>query len=330
MILRESSLDDLLNGVYRGLLKAPLVEASKGSFFEEIGCVLLLTDPRARLSSSLERMVPFSGVGEFVWYLAGSDEPAFIGAYIPQYLGAPTLNGRVPGAYGPRLFGSAPFNQFDQVISILRQKRTSRRAVMQIYQAEDLRRAASLDPAVSQLEVPCTCTLQFIVRDNRLQAFVYMRSNDAYIGLPHDVFCFTMLQELAARALDVECGEYRHMVGSLHLYETKKAAAQRYLDEGWHKVTPMPPMPSGDQRENAIRLVDVERRMRMDGGDETEADKLPNYWRELGILLRTAVHYRRAPDGAKSMILATARSQLSTEVYRQHLLDQEHKIQSST
>jgi thymidylate synthase len=33
-----------------------------------------------------------------------------------------------------------------------------------------------------------------------------MRSNDAYLGLPHDVFCFTMLQEIIARSLGREIG----------------------------------------------------------------------------------------------------------------------------
>ena len=40
----------------------------------------------------------------------------------------------------------------------------------------------------------------------------YMRSNDAYWGLPHDVFAFTMLQEILARSLTLELGTYKHAV----------------------------------------------------------------------------------------------------------------------
>ena len=47
-------------------------------------------------------------------------------------------------------------------------------------------------------EVSCTCTLQFLIRGDRLEMLAHMRSNDAYLGLPNDVFAFTMIQELIA------------------------------------------------------------------------------------------------------------------------------------
>jgi thymidylate synthase len=45
-----------------------------------------------------------------------------------------------------------------------------------------------------------------------------MRSNDAYVGLPYDIFLFTSLQELMASELDIEIGTYYHSVNSLHIY----------------------------------------------------------------------------------------------------------------
>jgi len=45
-----------------------------------------------------------------------------------------------------------------------------------------------------------------------------MRSNDAWLGLPYDVFCFTTLQKIVAAALGIECDWYQHQVGSMHLY----------------------------------------------------------------------------------------------------------------
>ena len=61
--------------------------------------------------------------------------------------------------------------------------------------------------------------MQFIVRCEELHLFVCMRSNDAFMGLPHDVFAFTMLQELVARLIGCELGHYHHFVSSLHLYK---------------------------------------------------------------------------------------------------------------
>ena len=69
--------------------------------------------------------------------------------------------------------------------------------------------------------------------------------NDAYIGLAHDIFAFTMLQELMARSLGVDVGPYRHSIGSLHLYDSHRAAARAYLREGWQETVSMPPMPPG-------------------------------------------------------------------------------------
>src|SRR4029453_8927030 len=92
----------------------------------------------------------------------------------------------------------------------------------------------------------CTSTLQFVIRDHRLNLMTTMRSNDAYFGLPHDIFCFTMLQDLIARSLDIELGTYVHSVGSLHVYEEKIDFVSRYLDEGWQQSMEMPPMPPGD------------------------------------------------------------------------------------
>jgi hypothetical protein len=68
-------------------------------------------------------------------------------------------------------------------------------------------------------DVPCTCLLQYFIRDGKLNAVTYMRSNDIILGTAYDVFVFTMLQEYIANALGVDMGAYTHVAGSLHIYE---------------------------------------------------------------------------------------------------------------
>ena len=92
------------------------------------------------------------------------------------------------GAYGPRLFGLRGNNQIANVRDLLRQKPQSRRAVIQLFEADDIARPYK--------EAPCTCTLQFAIRRERLDMPTSMCSNDAFLGLPHDVFAFTMLKKL--------------------------------------------------------------------------------------------------------------------------------------
>jgi thymidylate synthase len=113
-----------------------------------------------------------------------------------------------------------------------------------------------------------------------------MRSNDAYIGLPHDVFCFTMLQEIVARTLGYELGSYRHFVGSMHLYERHRNDAQRYVDEAVQPRIEMPEMPSGDPWAPIGRLLEAERLVR--NGQDLDAGTwgVAPYWADLIRLLQ--------------------------------------------
>jgi thymidylate synthase len=69
--------------------------------------------------------------------------------------------------------------------------------------------------------MPCTISLQYLIRDDKLYAITTMRSNDAYLGFRNDLYCFTELQKKMAKELNVELGWYQHQVGSLHLYHDK-------------------------------------------------------------------------------------------------------------
>lgn len=130
-----------------------------------------------------------------------------------------------------------------------------------------------------------------------------MRSNDAYVGLPHDVFCFTMLQEIIARDLGVEPGPYKHLVGSLHIYETNVAAARQYLSEGWQSTQePMPPMPLGDPWLGISVLLKAERQIRTGMGlDDVNLDGVDPYWADLVRLLQV---YRCKKDNELAGITA--------------------------
>ena len=212
MFVRRETLDDVLLELYPALLarKDEVVNASRGKTAEAIGVLIEITDARARLSRTETRGKLFSSLGELLWYLTRERQLDFIERYIPRYKKESEDGVTVYGGYGPRLFAWRGHDQLRNVIELLKERPTSRRAVIQIFDAEDI-----ADP---HIEVPCTTTLQFFVRDERLDMVTTMRSNDAYFGLPHDVFCFTMLQEIVARSLDRDIGIYRHFVGSLHIY----------------------------------------------------------------------------------------------------------------
>lgn len=180
MCISGQTLDDLLKRTFERILKygERVTTTSRGPNREVCNVLLKLSNPLARLSHTEKRGKIFSALGELAWYLAGSDSGDFIKYYIKRYEDEVEKDGRVNGAYGPRVFarkGKSP-SQFETVISILRKKPETRQAVIQIFDARDLRHRFK--------DVPCTCSLQFMIRANRLHLSVVMRSNDAYWGLP--------------------------------------------------------------------------------------------------------------------------------------------------
>jgi thymidylate synthase len=244
-------------------------------------------------------------LGELFWYLSGSDKLDFILHYIPSYDKYSDDKITVHGAYGPRLMTSSGGNQIQNIINLLKSKPTSRRAAMQIFLAGDLKQ--------DYADVPCTCTIQAILRKELLNFVVYMRSNDAYLGLPHDVFAFTMMQEMIARALGVEVGFYHHMVGNLHLYDDRVQNAQEYISEKYQTVAPMPPMPHGDPWGSLTTLLGAEAAIRTDSCASLNSSLDP-YWEDIVRLLRVHSESRHRKAGYEDRVRAL-RSQMSCSTY---------------
>lgn len=117
------------------------------------------------------------------------------------------------GAYGP------PFNnQLMYVVNNLASDTTSRQAVLTIWKQ---------NPTISK-DVRCTLSLQFMIRDGKINTFVNMRSSDAIWGICYDfsVFTFmtikvlTLLNEvLKAKYAPIQLGTMYWNGASSHIYE---------------------------------------------------------------------------------------------------------------
>lgn len=275
--LTEDTVDNLMNRAYTQVLEQGLdISPSRGEAKEIFGCLLELTNPRARVSRSQGRQRVLSALGELLWYLSGSDDADQIAHYVDYYKNPDiAVDGHVTGAYGPRLLNFDGVNQLRNVVETLDANHDSRNAVIQIFDHKDTDNA------------PCTLALQFVIRQERLVLMTSMRSNDLFLGLPHDLFAFTMLQEIVARSLGIEPGSYLHSVGSFHLYEENYAAALSYLEEGWQDAAAMPPMPLGDPWDDIHELLKLEEEIRQTTRLDVSVLELPQapYWRDLGLLL---------------------------------------------
>jgi thymidylate synthase len=121
-ILGES-VDDVLIDAYERIHGegAPNI-GSRGPNRELIGVTLRISHLRARLSRSADRGLPFSALGELLWYLSGADDVGLITAYIPIYANEVGPSGAINGAYGPRIFSRYGLDQLEAVKQLLKRK----------------------------------------------------------------------------------------------------------------------------------------------------------------------------------------------------------------
>lgn len=321
MHVRASSLDDLMRRVLGRLLNVKgRISPSKGDAAEITCAMLELTNPRARLSCTETKGTLFSCLGEFLWYMSGRDDLSSIRYYISKYEKSAETDGTIHGAYGPRLFSTDGTNQIDNVVAALR-KEDSRQAVIQLFRASDIQHKYN--------DVPCTCTLQFMKRRGQLHMLANMRSNDAFLGLPHDVFAFTMLQEMLARTVGVDVGKYCHSVGSLHLYDEHRKQARSYLDEGFQTHVEMPEMPVGDPWPSLTTVIAVESAARNGDPIPPEEAALAPYWKDLSLLLQIMAKTRKtdAPTTVRNLRdVVYLKEQLSTGIYAAQVRRREERV----
>jgi thymidylate synthase len=150
---------------------------------------------------------PAIGAVEAIQLIGGFSDPDLTCKIAPNMKQFLTDGRYFHGAYGPRIRG-----QVQLVVSALRADRDTRQAVANIWHWQS-------DLGINEADLPCTLTLHFLIRKNKLILHTHMRSNDVWWGLAYDVFQFTQLQLTVAHMLGIETGCYYHHTTSLHIYE---------------------------------------------------------------------------------------------------------------
>ena len=209
---------------------------------ENLGVQFRIMNPRDRLPRVAARNFSLAYfVAETLWYLNADDSTEWISYYAPFWSNISDNNKTANSAYGARIFkthpriGNGNIVQWDYVKEELRKDPDSRRAVIHI-------RTPS-DSILESKDVPCTLSLQFFIRENKLHLHVSMRSSDIILGLAYDVPAFTTIQEILANELGVELGEYVHTSNSLHCYERDFQMLDAIANSNDNFGRPMPALP---------------------------------------------------------------------------------------
>ncbi len=165
---------------------------------------------------SRERRFAFAIV-EVIGILAGRRDSAYLNFFnpaLPKYAGS---GAEFHGAYGFRLRGHLGLDQLERASRTLTSNPDGRQVVLQIWDGKcDF---PTDDGAPIADDIPCNICSMLKVRDGKLEWSQIMRSNDIFLGLPHNFVQFMTLQEVLAGWISIEPGTYTHFADSLHLYE---------------------------------------------------------------------------------------------------------------
>lgn len=175
---------------------------------------------------------------EAYWILRGDDSVAGIEPWNKHIAQFSDDGERFFGAYGPKIVDQLPY-----VVNKLLTDPSTRQAGLTIWRES---------PGETK-DYPCTIAMWFGLRGLALDMFVFMRSSDVWLGLPYDIFNFSMvayracsIMNAAARRVGgiapVEPGHLHLSMVSSHLYETNFEEANKiYNNPDTDRVQPLAP-----------------------------------------------------------------------------------------
>lgn len=231
---------DSLNEGYQkliGMLQEKSKESTgrqRGAIHELLDVELVLTDPRKSvLSLPIRNMSRKYASGEFLCYVRGTNKLSDFAYYSKSWNNLANPDNTINSAYGYRMFtprsDKPNSNRFAYALRQLLENPESKNSIIM------LRDDSDLDPD-HQKDRCCTLCLQYTIRNGKLNCRTIMRSQDLWLGLPYDVFCFTRLQQImlfnynsaCPKGKEVELGDYVHQVLNLHVYEKNWSVLKDY------------------------------------------------------------------------------------------------------
>ena len=176
---------------------------------------------------------------EIKWYQSQSLRVDEIPGKTPKIWEAiASEEGLINSNYGYLVLSDENGNQLDKVIATLSKNPSSRQAVM-IYTRPFIHDQATKN---GMSDFICTNTVQYLIRGDKLDVVVQMRSNDAWAGYRNDYAWQKYMQTivigryLSATGKIVEPGDIIWQVGSLHIYEAQFYLLRHFNETGKHHI----------------------------------------------------------------------------------------------
>ncbi len=283
-------------------------DKARGSM-EIINFQISMQNPRDRiLTNPIRRFNCVEAAARLVWTLGANNRTEDISFYQPKARAYSDNQITIPGSnYGMRIFESRPgLNQAEGVIKKLENEVGSRRGAIAIWQPED---------AVRDLnDIPCAFGMFFHLREDQLILTTVMRSNNAFLLLPYNMFEFSLLGEMIAVTLGVKLGPYVHFAASMHIFDDQSIRAREAISAydlslRSHVCQSMPAMPRIPAPfEQANDLARLEAQLRQEYALVAPKDllsrgeRLHEYWRAFyNVLLIDALCHGGKLETAKDI-----------------------------
>jgi thymidylate synthase len=219
-VISKHSADEAWRAAAQLLLEsddAALQSSRAGDTVELLHLVLHIEDPSQRwVTSRTPAINPAFALVEIFWIASGRQDaalPNYWNPALPRFCGT---GEKYHGAYGYRLRQHFGVDQLDRIYSVLAASPDSRQCVLQIWDsAVDL---PYIDGTPASPDIPCNVLALPKIRRGKLEWMQIIRSNDLFLGMPHNIVQFSALQEMLSGWLAVAPGGYHQLSDSLHVY----------------------------------------------------------------------------------------------------------------
>lgn len=163
-------------------------------------------------------------VAEQIWFMMGNNDPAWLRQFTKIWDYFIEEDGTVT-SYGYRWRKHFQRDQIAELVKHLRDKPTSRHGVVIAWDPDDDGLTAK-----PKKNVPCLFSFTVNIIGGKLCLHNILRSQDVFLGMPHDVAGFALLQMMLAQELGLEVGTYSHSISNAHFYSDQYQAAEELVD----------------------------------------------------------------------------------------------------
>ena len=129
-------------------------------------------------------------------------------------------------SYGPRLFNfNNAINQIDDfLIPLLKKNNFSRRGIVNLWHPTE-------DSKSYKREIPALISIDFKMRNKKLNVTAIVRSNDLFFGWPANIYQIFVLQEYVAKELNCKTGSLTTFSNSAHIFKDQFEDIQKVISD---------------------------------------------------------------------------------------------------